>query len=54
MSFRLRYRPVTIPLPLHRYRDRPSTTITDRYHIVTYSYPALVTDRPPLLTVPHR
>jgi hypothetical protein len=26
-----RYRPVTVPLPLQRYRDRPSATVTDRY-----------------------
>ncbi len=28
---RLRYRPVTVPLPLQRYRDRPSATVTYRY-----------------------
>ena len=28
MSLRLSYRAVTIPLPLHRYRDRPSATDT--------------------------
>ena len=27
---RYRYRPVTIPLPLQRYRDSPSATVTDR------------------------
>ena len=26
-----RYRPVTVPLPLQRYRDRPSATVTYRY-----------------------
>ena len=25
------YRPVTVALPLQRYRDSPSTTVSDRY-----------------------
>jgi hypothetical protein len=36
--YRLRYRPVTSPLPA-RYRDRPSATVTDRYHTVTIPLP---------------
>ena len=35
-----RYRPVTVALPLQRYRDSPSATVTDR--------------SPPLLTVTDR
>ena len=37
---RLRYRPVTVPLPLHRYRDPSSATVTEHYW--------------PLRTVPQR
>jgi hypothetical protein len=38
-----RYRPVTVPAPLHRYRDRPLATVT-----------LPLPDRPPLPTVTHR
>jgi hypothetical protein len=50
MSLRLPYRPVTIPLPLHRYRDRPSTTDTIP---LPYGYLPLLTvlRYRPLLTV---
>jgi hypothetical protein len=34
---RYRYRPVTIPSPLQRYRDSPSATVTDRYAPFTTS-----------------
>ena len=45
---RYRYRPVTVALPLQRYRDSPSATVTDRYGPFT-----AVTERyRPLLTVP--
>ncbi len=44
---RYRYRPVTSPLPLPRYRDSTSATVTDRYGPFT-----TVTERyRPLLTV---
>ena len=44
---RYRYRPVTVALPLPRYRDSPSATVTDRYGPFT-----TVTERyRPLLTV---
>jgi hypothetical protein len=41
--YRLRYRPVTVPLPPRNrqvtpFRDRPSATVTDRYHTVTDRY----------------
>jgi hypothetical protein len=64
MSLRLRYRPVTVPLP-SRYRytvtviDR-RPTIPYRYLTVTHRYPPLPTLRtvthryPPLPTVTHR